>query len=159
MKKILILLCIFTTLITICFLFTGCPGFGDPHPANPTPTITPIDPVLCHASMNIQPYSVTVGQNITVQLIINNCGGTTAQNVTPTSGWPVESSMVGLIKISGPSPFSQDIPSGTKAYFSWVYGTNTSETVNFTCNASGINPNNSSIIESNIASGSVNIGP
>ncbi|MFH1538388.1 MAG: PQQ-binding-like beta-propeller repeat protein [bacterium] len=81
------------------------------------------------------PSPVSVGQNFTVTMTVNNTGGAAANNVTPsalTKGGAGNATLV-----SGPTPASASIPAGGNQGFTWTYQASAAGAVNFTGNASG----------------------
>ncbi|MCK5406436.1 MAG: hypothetical protein KAJ37_03240, partial [Candidatus Krumholzibacteria bacterium] len=70
------------------------------------------------ASIDAQPVTSTVGQNVTVSMTVENVGGEQVNNITPNP--LVTDGSATFVVQSGPQPASVDLAVGASATFTWV---------------------------------------
>ena len=105
------------------------------------------DPAVLSAVMGSSDYAINVDQTFTVTLTVNNTGGETAVNVTPSALTVVGGG--GVTKISGPVPASANITGGGNQQFTWSYKGSSAGTVDMSGSASGTGNNSGAAVNSN----------
>lgn len=97
---------------------------------------------------------VSIGQEITVTMIIRNDGGATAKNVTPSIDLTDEDVVQ---RIESPPPDSIDLSGNSEHTFTWTYRATSSGEVTFSGSASGIDANSNKDLSTGSKSASVTI--
>lgn len=104
-------------------------------------------PAVLTSSIAGPPAAVS-GDLFAVTMTVNNTGGATANNVTPSALMTTITGTVSPSVVS--SPPSASIPGGTSAIFTWTYSTTLASngTVRFTGNAAGTDANTGAAVTS-----------
>lgn len=85
------------------------------------------NPLLAYIS--VEPAASTLGQNITVRMVVSNVGAEAINNITPSALMPLGDAAATLI--SGPSPASVTLATGVVDTFTWVFSASATGTVSW----------------------------
>jgi uncharacterized repeat protein (TIGR01451 family) len=116
-------------------------------------------PATLTAQLSAAPASVSIGDLITVTMLVTNSGQASALNVIPST---LATSGTGSVTLaSGPSPASVlTLTTGSATRFTWVYNATGAGAVTFSGSASGRDANSCAVVASPaVASNTVQIAP
>ncbi|NMD01174.1 MAG: protein BatD, partial [Bacteroidales bacterium] len=99
------------------------------------------------SSLSATPSNVSLGENISVSMYIQNIGDTAANNVVPSALTVSGTGNVNLL--SGPIPTSTNIGGHSQSSFTWTYKATSSGTIAFSGNATADGGIHSSVGTSN----------